>query len=68
MQTHLHCQDERLIDTKGLLRGDEQGGDARDGARVEEALTVHVGDDGLVGAVQHPVGDGPDAVSETQTR
>lgn len=44
-----------MIDTKGLLRGDQQRGDASEGAREEEALIIHLSDNDLVRAIQHPV-------------
>lgn len=53
--TDLHSKDESLIDTKGLLRGDQQRGDASEGAREEKALIIHLSDNDLVRAIQHPV-------------
>lgn len=44
-----------MIDAKGLLRGDQQRGDASDRAREEEALIIHLSDNNLVRAIQHPV-------------
>lgn len=61
--TDLHGEDEGLIDTKGLLRRDEQGGGAGERAGREEALAVHLSDHSLVGALQHPVGQRTHAVS-----
>lgn len=53
--TNLHSKDKRLIDTKGLLRGDQQRGDAGERAREEKALIIHLSDNNLVGAIQHPI-------------
>lgn len=61
--TDLHGEDEGLIDTKGLLRRDEQGGGAGERAGRQEALAVHLSDHSLVGALQHPVGERTHAVS-----
>lgn len=61
--TDLHGEDEGLIDTKGLLRRDEQGGGASERAGRQEALAVHLSDHSLVGALQHPVGERTHAVS-----
>lgn len=55
--TDLHSEDESLIDTKGLLRGDQERGDAGDGARREEALIVNLSDNSLVRTVQHTVSE-----------
>lgn len=44
-----------MIDTEGLLRGDQQGGDASEGAGEEEALIVHLSGDNLVRAFQYLV-------------
>lgn len=44
-----------MIDTNGLLRGDQQRGDASERAREEEALIIHLSDNNLVRAIQHPV-------------
>lgn len=52
-----------MIDTKGLLRRDEQRGGASERAGGEEALVVHLSDNRLVGALQHPVGERAHAIS-----
>ena len=64
----LEGEDEGLIDTKGLLRGDKQGGGAREGARGEGALIVHLRHRRLVGAPQHPVRQAAHAVSGCRGR
>lgn len=56
-QTDLHSKDESLIDTKGLLRGDQQRGDASERAREEEALIINLSNNNLVREIQHPVGE-----------
>lgn len=50
-QTDLHSQDESLIDAKGLLGGDQQRGDASEGAREEKALVIHLSNYNLVRAI-----------------
>lgn len=61
--TDLHGEDEGLIDTKGLLRRDEQRGGASERAGGEEALVVHLSYNHLVGTLQHPVGESTHAIS-----
>lgn len=63
MAADLHGEDEGLIDTKGLLRRDEQRGGASKRAGGEEPLVVHLGYNQLVGALQHPVGERSNAIS-----
>lgn len=54
-QTDLHSKDESLIDTKGLLRSDQQRGDAGKRAREEQALIINLSDNSAVRAIKHPV-------------
>lgn len=61
-QTDLHSKDESLIDTKGLLRSDQQRGDAGKRAREEQALIVNLSDNSAVRAIKHPVRECTDTI------